>query len=194
MEQSRRNVGVVLVVAGLVMGCPEPRPEPEPFDGGTYVYDEYGTLERDPACKLSGTLELRLGEGDGTNFTPLAPGQEPVLYHGPQGGTHLILGVAVANPAVEFPGLKLGLVAESALCFSPTGCPPPRIEGGSVVVVTRPERFLPAEGGGVTVSGFLVVVTEWDPASRRRLRVEATDRCGRTGSASVRLGPPEPAP
>lgn len=181
-----RVAGVALVLASMVTGCPEP----EPYDEGTYVYDEYGTLERDPACKLTGTLELTLGEGDGTNFTPLAPGQEPVLYRGPQGGSHLILGVSVANPAIEFPGLQLELVAESAVCFSATGCPVPRLEGRYEVVVLKPERFLPAEGGAMTVSGFLVIVGDWDPAERRRLRVEAMDRCGRTGTTSLELGPP----
>lgn len=183
--QGARVRGVALVLAGLVMGCPEP---PEPDDEGTYVYDPYGELERDPACTLTGPLELTLGEGDGTNFTPLAPGQEPVLYHGPQGGSHLILGVSVANPATAFPGLQLEFVAESAVCFSATGCPAPQLEGLSTVVVLRPERFLPAEEGAVTASGFLVVVSDWDPAEKRRLRVEAMDRCGRTGTASVELG------
>ncbi|HZI06578.1 MAG TPA: hypothetical protein VEZ71_21290 [Archangium sp.] len=114
MKQSRRNPGVALVLAGVVTGCPGP----EPYNGDTYVYDGYGTIERDPDCKLTGPLELTLGEGDGTSFTPLAPGQEPVLYHGPQGGTHLILGVAVANPAVEFPGMQFKFEAERLRCFS----------------------------------------------------------------------------
>ncbi len=183
MQRLRRN-SLALVLASLVTGCPGP----EPFDEGTYVYDDYGTIERDPACTLTGTLELTLGEGDGTNFTPLT-GQEPALYHGPQGGTHLILGVALANPATDFPGLQLRWDAEKAVCFEPTGCPPPVSRGHSEVLVTRPDRFLPAEGGGVTVSGFLVIVYDWDPNERRRLRVEATDRCGRTGTAAVELGP-----
>ncbi len=200
MQQWRRNPreasargarvsGMALVLAALVTGCPGPAP----YNGGTYVYDEYGTLEREPACTLTGGLELTLGEGDGTNFIPLAPGQEPVLYYGPQGGTHVILGVAVANPAIDFPGLALELVAEHAVCFSETGtgCPPAQVVGRSEVVVLKPERFLPAEGGAITVSGFLVIVDDWNPSERRRLRVEATDRCGRTGTASVQLGPPQ---
>jgi hypothetical protein len=153
------------------------------------VYDDYGTIQRDPACTLTGPLELTLGEGDGTNFTPLTPGQEPVLYHGPQGGTHVILGVALANPATDFPGLQLEFVAERATCFEPTGCPPPQEAGHTQMLVTRPDRFLPAEAGGVTVSGLLVIVWGWELDEKRRLRVEATDRCGRTGTAAVVLGP-----
>lgn len=190
MEQSRRNAGVALVLTGLVTGCPEP----EPYNGGTYVYDGYGTIERDPDCKLTGPLELTLGEGDGTSFTPLAPGQEPVLYHGPQGGTHLILGVAVANPAVGFPGMQFKFEAERLRCFSDGECTAAEPIGSDEMLVSRPDRFLPGEGGSVNVSGFLVVVWNWNLGERRRLQVEAMDPCGRTGTASVELGLPASAP
>lgn len=190
MKQSRRNPGVALVLAGVVTGCPAP----EPDDSGTYVYDGYGTIERDPDCKLTGSLQLTLGEGDGTNFTPLAPGQEPVLYHGPQGGSHLILGVAVANPAVEFPGMQLKFVAERLRCFSDGECTAAEPIGSDEMLVSRPDRFLPAEGGAVTVSGFLVLVWNWNESERRRLRVEAMDPCGRTGTASMELGLPASGP
>ena len=198
MNRSRRNpaetsargprvAGVALVLAGLVAGCPGP---PEPNNEGTYVYDAYGTIERDPACKLTGTLELSLGEGDGTNFTPLAPGQEPVLYRGPQGGTHLILGVAVANPATAFPGLQLEFVLHSKSCFPAGDCLPPELVGRDTRLVSNAERFLPQEGGAVSVSGLLVLVSDWEEGQTRRIQVNALDRCGRTGTTSLELGPP----
>lgn len=183
-----RRARGVLVLASLVMGCPGP----PPGNGGTSVYDPYayGTIERDPACKLTGLLELTPGEGDGTNFLPLAPGQEPVLYRGPQGGTHVILGVGVANPALEFPGLHLKFVLERQRCLAPGDCLAPETMGREERLVSDPERFVPQEGGAVSVSGILVIVSDWRPEVSRRLQVHAVDRCGRTGTTTLELGPP----
>jgi hypothetical protein len=194
MEQLRRNpretraLGpcVALVLASLVTGCPGP----EPYNGGTYVYDGYGTIERDPACKLTGNLQLSLGEGDGTNFLPLAPGQEPVVYHGPQGGSHLILGLSVANPATEFPGLQVQFLLQRQRCLSGTDCRPPDNMGREERLVSDPARFLPQEGGAVSVSGILVLLGDWNPNESRRIQVQALDRCGRAGVTSMLLGPP----
>ncbi len=182
------GLGGVLVLASLVTGCPTPPPD----DEGTYVYDPYGygSIERDPACKLTGKLALTLGEGDGTNFLPLAPGQEPVLYRGPQGGTHVILGVNVANPALEFPGLHLRFVLERQRCLSPGDCLPPETMGREERLVSDPARFVPQEGGAMSVSGILVIVSDWRPEVSRRMLVHAADRCGRTGTTSLELGPP----
>ncbi|WP_147333220.1 hypothetical protein [Archangium gephyra] len=184
-----RGVGMALVLASLVMGCPTP---PDPGNEGTYVYDPYGsgTIDKDPACKLTGTLELKLGEGDGTNFLPLEPGQEPVLYHGPQGGTHVILGVHVANPALEFPGLSVKFVLQRQRCFSGSDCLSPENMGLDERVVMSPERFVAQEGGAVSVSGMLVLVSNWTPTESRRIQVYVADRCGRIGSTSLELGPP----
>lgn len=73
---------MALVLASLVTGCPAP----DPVDSGTYVYDPYGngTIEREPACKLTGTLEPALGDGSGAGAVSRAA------------GTHVILGVHVA--------------------------------------------------------------------------------------------------
>ncbi|WP_375773310.1 hypothetical protein NR798_21325 [Archangium gephyra] len=177
---------MALVLTSLVMGCPGP----DPSDEGTYVYDGYGTIERDPACKLTGNLQLSLGEGDGTDFTPLAPGQEPVVYHGPQGGSHLILGVSVANPATEFPGLQVQFLLQRQRCTTAESCLPPETMGRDERLVNDPQRFLPQEGGAVSVSGILVLLGDWDPAQSRRIQVQALDRCGRAGVASLELGPP----
>lgn len=192
MAQLRRNpcetrargprvAGVALALASLVTGCPEP-PEPDPYG--------YGTIERDPACKLTGKLQLTPGEGDGANFIPLGPGQEPVLYHGPQGGTHLLLGVGVANPALDSPGLSLRFILQRQRCRAPGDCLPAETMGREDWRVSDPERFMPQEGGAVGVSGILVLVSDWTPSQPRRIQINAVDRCGRTGTTSLELGPP----
>ncbi|HYO66771.1 MAG TPA: hypothetical protein VEU33_11865 [Archangium sp.] len=182
------GVAMALALAGMVTGCPTP---PDPGDEGTYGYDPYGngTLEKDPACKLTGTLKLTLGEGDGTNFLPLEPGQEPVLYRGPQGGTHVILGVRVANPALGFPGLHLKFVLQRQRCLPAGDCLPPENMGADERLVSDEVRFVPQEGGAVSVSGMLIIVSSWTPTESRRIQVYAADRCGRIGTTSLVLGP-----
>jgi hypothetical protein len=162
------------------MACPvNPEPGP-PVDPGDST-----PLERDPACKLTGSLEVRLGDGNGPfEFKPLSPGQEPRLHFGAQGGHHMELGVSVANPAPEFPGLQVSFTAEVEHCDT-MGCQPLTTVGQYRTRVLEPIRFLPQEGGALAVSGFIVILDYWYPDTRRRLGVEVLDRCGRTGTASL---------
>jgi hypothetical protein len=141
-------------------------------------YDD-GPLERDPACTLTGALQVTLGEGDGDDFTPLAEGQLPVVHYGPQGGTHLSLGVRVDNPATAFPGLKLDFADETQYCDA-LECH--TYTARYSTVVRSAEYFLPQEGGAVAVSG-IIFQSIWSEPGEHRLRVDVLDRCGRTGSA-----------
>jgi hypothetical protein len=59
-------------------------------------------------------------------------------------------------------------------------------------VVRDSSNFQPREGGAVATSGHLVIVSDWNTSERRRIRVDAEDRCGRTGTTSLELGPPGP--
>src|SRR5262245_4279217 len=59
-----------------------------------------GEFELDPSCMLDGTLEVELGDGS-NGFTPLADGESPVTHHGPQGGTHMWIGVRIGNLALD---------------------------------------------------------------------------------------------
>jgi hypothetical protein len=183
---ARRGVGLALVLAGLLTGCPD---EPEPFTPWPEDYPGSLQLTRDPACKLTGGLVLTLGEGEWMDFNPLAPGQEPFLHHGPQGGTHLLLGVEVANPAREFPGLQLDFLAERQRCPADGDCLPFETMGRDRAVVMDSSNFQPREGDAVATSGALVIVSDWNPSERRRVRVVARDRCGRSGTTSLELGP-----
>jgi hypothetical protein len=184
--RSWRTVSVTLALAGLMTACPWTEP-PGPPDAGA---DGGSLIGRDPACTLTGSLELALGEGEGSmDFTPLAPGQEPLLHYGPQGGTHLILGVRVANPAMQFPGLQVEFKAERQRCDAGGGCLPFETMGRYLTVVSEPSRFLPQDGDAVAVSGILVTVSDWNIGERRRLQVEALDRCGRAGTTVLELDP-----
>jgi hypothetical protein len=187
MHPRHRHSGgkAALVLAGLLMGCPYVGPPtPLPYDGGP--------LERDPACTLTGALQVTLGEGDGSDFTPLTPGQAPVIHHGPQGGTHVSLGVRVDNPATQFPGLRLDFFGEfQGECEAWSDCEAYEVYARYTTVVRLAEYFLPQEGGAVAVSG-VILQGPWPMPGKRRIRVDVLDRCGRTGSTVVELSPPTP--
>jgi hypothetical protein len=183
---SRKKAGLALVLSGVLSGCPlsPVPPEPPPYDDGP--------LEKDPACTLTGDLQVTLGEGDGSDFTPLVPGQEPIIHQGPQGGTHASLGVRVDNPATAFPGLKLTFIGEFQDCESTGPCGEPFLLFSRYETVVRDARyFLPQEGGAIAVSG-IIMQGPWEGPTRHRIHVTVLDRCGRTGSAMVELGPPAP--
>jgi hypothetical protein len=180
---SRRTAGLALVLSGVLVGCPPGPPGPPPYDDGP--------LEKDPACTLTGDLHVTLGEGDGTNFTPLAPGQKPAVEFGAQGGSHVSLGVRVDNPAAQFPGLKLTFIGEFQDCDSTGHCEDFVVFSRYDTVLRTQQYFLPQEGGALAVSG-LIMQGPWLAFPRYRVRVDALDRCGRTGSAMLELGPPAP--
>lgn len=174
-----RAAGVAALTLALT-GCPI---GPDPGPTQPPVIDDGDRIERDPACKLTGSLELELVEGNGPyDFKPLVPGQGPTLHHGPQGGTHVEVGVRVANPANAYPGLQVKFTAESESCGT-SGCAPFGLLGQYSTVIRDPGRFLPQEGGATVVSGFLLIVSGWPQDTRRRITVEALDRCDRTGTA-----------
>jgi hypothetical protein len=175
------RVALGLALASTLSACPYNVPDdPDvPTEQGDAT-----PIARDAACKLTGSLELTLGEGNGyASFRPLAAGEGPSLHHGPQGGTHLEFGVRIANPATDFPGLQVRLFAERC---GDAGCE--RMWTYRELVL-HPERFLPQDNGAVAVSGFLVFVNEWPTDTRRRITLEATDRCGRTGSTTLEVAP-----
>jgi len=175
--QSSHAVRAALL-ALVLTGCPI---NPDP---GLVIppQDDGQQLEREPACTLTGSLELELVEAVGTlDFKPLAPGEGPSAHYGPQGGSHLELGVRVANPPSEFPGLQVKFLVESQTCVM-GNCTDFATLGQFRAVVREPERFLPQEGGATVVSGFLVLVDYWPENALRRITVEALDRCGRTGT------------
>jgi hypothetical protein len=88
--------------------------------GGPSGVDMGGDFELDPSCMLDGTLEVELGDGtDG--FMSLADGESPVLHHGPQGGTHMWLGVRVGNLALD----RYDIARVTTGMFDPAQCESP---------------------------------------------------------------------
>jgi hypothetical protein len=179
-----RTAGLALGLMGLLTGCPiaPSQPPDPPFapDAGTVL------INRDPACTLTGPLTISLGEGDGIDdFRPLEPGQVPEAHYGPQGGTHLLLGVRVANPAAGFPGMQVRFDAEAQFCNA-EGCQPYVLMGHYLTVVEQ-DRYIVQSDGGIALSGFLVLLNEWPVNTRRRVTAEVIDRCWRVGTTSVEI-------
>jgi hypothetical protein len=142
-------------------------------------------IERDPACTLTGDLTIGLGESDGLDdFRPLSAGQAPFVHHGPQGGIHIILGVSVANPATEFPGLQVRFVLDAQFC-SANGCQQQVM--GEYSTIVNQDRYMALPGGAVAVSGFFVLLRDWPQNSTRRIMVEVYDRCGRMGTLTKQV-------
>ncbi len=131
-----------------------------------------GALEIDEDCELIDSLDVQLGNGDGT-FGVLAPGEEPELVHGLQGGFHMVLGVAVDNPSSDHLAfeVQVQLSAELDGELQDVGERAVVYEGSSLDVL----------GGRVEMLDLVVVPDVWPETGRRWITVHVTDACGRTG-------------
>jgi hypothetical protein len=131
-------------------------------------------------CSVNDPLQLVLGDGE-PGFEPLGPGAEPRLYHGEQGGHHLVLGVRVENPAVEQPGYRIDIriFTRPGLCQGPS-CTWALV-GSRSRTVRDARSITPADDGAVVIDGLLVVVDSWKPTEERRATIAVTDGCGRAG-------------
>jgi hypothetical protein len=140
----------------------------------------------DPSCELTGPLEVALGERDPT-FAPYQELQEPTLHEGAQGGHHLCLALRVAEPALDYPLLKVVLDADfddPNRCADEPACDP-WVNTGHRELVLGPE--LPVNGDSVEEGDFILVISLWPEELVRRIRLEVTDPCGRVGTAEHRL-------
>lgn len=88
-------------------------------DGGPSGVPMGGDFELDPSCMLDDMLEVELGDGS-DGFTPLADRESPVTHHGPQGGTHMWLGVRIGNLALD----RYDVVRVTTGLFDPSQCEP----------------------------------------------------------------------
>ncbi|HWB76201.1 MAG TPA: hypothetical protein VG755_14625 [Nannocystaceae bacterium] len=78
-----------------------------------------GDFELDPSCELDDMLEVELGDGS-EGFVALGEGQSPTTHHGPQGGTHMWLGVRIGNLALD----RYEMVRVTTGMFDPAQCEP----------------------------------------------------------------------
>lgn len=130
-------------------------------------------------CELSGPLEVELGEGF-EKFSSLAPLQEPTLHDGIQGGHHFWLGLHVANPALDYPLLRVVLDAEvldENRCGAEPDCDP-WIGTGHRELILGPELALNDDGIVEQVS-LMLQIAIWPLDVERRLRLYAIDPCRR---------------
>lgn len=132
-----------------------------------------GVLEVDDACELDDALQLQLGEGEG-EFQVLAPGAVPELITGPQGGSHMVLGLGIDNPSPDHLSfeVQVTLTADFDGETEPVGQRTVVYEGAKV-------EF---EGGRAELLDLVVIPDTWPDEGRRTISVSATDACGRIGS------------
>lgn len=93
--------------AALALGCLlacncwliPPTPEDLPEEDCVSCWSE-AEFELDPTCELAGELTVEVGEGP-DEFLPLAQGDAPEYYQGPQGGGHHYVAVRIGNVSPE---------------------------------------------------------------------------------------------
>jgi hypothetical protein len=85
--------------------------------GGPSGVEMGGEFALDPSCVLDGSLDVELGDGS-DGFRELADGESPVVHHGPQGGTHMWLGVRIGNLALD----RYDEVRVTTGMFDPSQC------------------------------------------------------------------------
>lgn len=132
-----------------------------------------GALEIDPSCELTGTLDLELGEGDGM-FRSLAPGEEPELIMGLQGGVHMVLGVGIDNPSPE----HLAFEVQAMLSAEIEG----EIQSLAERTVVYDGVLVDYDAGRAELLDLVVIPDFWPEDGRRWISVTVTDACGRVGT------------
>lgn len=176
----RRALVLLLALGGCVAAEPGGPPCEDDINGCS---NNTTTFMPDPACTLTGELELELGEGQ-HEFMPLGPGQLPTLETGIQGGQHVWMAVRVLNPDLE--RLQLDIVIDAEWCGS--DC-----ELAESWILDNHRELLADESTSLTVTDagayeqlrMLVTLFDWIDADRKRIGVLVTDPCGRVGYAEV---------
>ncbi len=148
-----------------------------------------GQLDIDPSCELEGELVVAVGSGEGA-FEPLAAGEQPPVFTGPQGGQHTLLGVRVENAALDrYDELQVELgIFSAAQCPAPeaddlqtpcTGDPP----AGTRTVVLGDQVPLAVTDAGIVEEHDIVVFVAGLDQPDMVLQAIVVDPCGRHGIA-----------
>lgn len=135
------------------------------------------------ACPDADAPALRLGVTDEA-FVPLTAGDEILLEHGPQGGTHLTLALEVAAEDLDAVPLVLSVDAWVIGDSCPEGC-----LVGEVLYSLDPAYATEETPDGWRFEGVRVVVTSWPSDQTRRLSLSVEDACGRTSDLSFEIEP-----
>lgn len=126
---------------------------------------------------------FELGEGE-VDFDPLEPGEEPTLWHGPQGGTHLMLAAEVVAEDLTAVPLSLRTEAWSFGEACTDGC-----LLADATFDLDPSRAITEDDEGWTFGHLQLIVTTWPTDELRELDLTLTDACGRETAATVSLEP-----
>ncbi|MCA9650311.1 MAG: hypothetical protein H6712_21605 [Myxococcales bacterium] len=158
-----------------------PGPQPElPEEDCASCWSE-AEFELDPSCELEGTLTVVVGDGY-DQLVPLADGEPPVIYSGPQGGRHHYVAVRVegVDPS-RYDRVELQVDA-----YLPDECPddgeacgPGSFSQTLVLGGSPPWRMV---DGGVEEYGIVVPMDGADVV----VQAQVLDPCGREGWAQHR--------
>ncbi len=135
-------------------------------------------------CSREGELEVELGE-DRDGFVVVPADGEPQLFHGNQGGTHLILAARLRTPEA-LDRYTVAVLAEAGVepCDA-AGCADwLRIGGFEVELDASSGQIAELGPGELEITRLFLVVDNWAAAPRRRLSLEVTDLCGRRASTA----------
>ena len=132
-----------------------------------------------PSCDLAGPLDATLGQGV-DEFTPFTAGEEPIVHEGTQGAEHMCLGLRVAEPALDYPQLKVIFDVElndPDQCGDEPECDP-WVRTGHRELVLGPELPLD-DDANVEELNLIVVISIWPTDLDRRVRMHVMDPCAR---------------
>jgi hypothetical protein len=132
------------------------------------------SFELDPSCTLEGELQVEIGEGT-SGYEPLGPGELPQVHYGAQGGSHMWVGVRVANHARDYP--KLEITVEGL--WASGSCDPEcdwQVASERTLVVGEDDLEY-TDDGGAQVGGITVFGGETEA-----IRAFVRDPCGREGT------------
>jgi hypothetical protein len=181
-----RRLAAPTIAALLGCGCPLfGSAAGGPCDDDRFECDD-GEFALDPECTLDETLAVAIGQGTDA-YSPLFEGESPVVYYGPQGGQHVILGVRVANPALE----RYDRVRVTFAIHPADACPEdePSCMGTAIAqreAVPGSVEPLATEDGAIEEYGMVVVLAGlWEQALVIDVLVE--DPCGQSGRAQHRF-------
>lgn len=147
----------------------------DPCDADPAGCGEGDSFELDPSCTLEGDLMIELGQGQNA-YAPLGAGELPEVHYGSQGGTHMWIGVRVANHARDYPKLEI----ELELLWAQGACDPEcdwQVSTERTLVVGESDLEL-TDDAGAQVAGITMFGGEETGAVRATVR----DPCGRTGT------------
>lgn len=134
-------------------------------------------------CTVQGELLVELGAGEGS-FVSIPADGAPELFHGAQGGTHLIFGARLDTPD-PLDGYTVSLLAEAgqAPCTDDQCDAWVRIGGFAVELEPESQRIVQVSDSQVEIISLFLVVDNWEAAPLRRVTLEVSDVCDRRVSA-----------